>query len=343
MHLLGLIEPCGLINQCSYDLPPLPSSHLPPPTQVPFFTGLSGGLYESLYVVIPGTVSIVEILGDFTTPTPIPENHIRLSSTQQFCTPKRRLGEESALKRRRLRQAEGQTEGAWGHTEGLSFPLDPAALGVAYSAGDADINKTTIAGCDPTALVTFAQRYLGGSPIQQHRGVPADGQCAKLAWAQFYAGLRGTHGHQWHVVNTAQADWITKDSLRPAVPFNTSDLAAYQRQLRRLGGGGGTGSSSYIYDQWLDYREIFVVDDLDPFAKMFRADGVPFGVWARRSGSSSSSSRSDTPEAAAGSCSIFVAEPINGVVVELMQQTGPFGAITSPLCQQHMRDLCATK
>jgi hypothetical protein len=202
----------------------LTSSAPPPPpprpsVQIPFFTGLSGGLYESMYVVIPGTASIVEILGDYTTRVPISENHIRISSTQQFCTPKRRRlrrlrmifgpddeeeaakttkagtgpngssrrGSKGMLKGRRLRaerQIERQDESVWGRAEDNSFPLGPNALGIAYAAGDADTNKTTIAGCDPHALILFSQRYLGGGPIQQHRGVPADGQCAKLAWAR---------------------------------------------------------------------------------------------------------------------------------------------------------------
>ena len=33
--------------------------------RVPFFTGTSSGLYESVYVVIPGTAKVVELLGDY--------------------------------------------------------------------------------------------------------------------------------------------------------------------------------------------------------------------------------------------------------------------------------------
>ena len=58
---------------------------------VPFFTGVSSGLYESVYVEIPGTGKVVEVLGDYdaggSAGNPLPSNHVRMSSTQQFCTP----------------------------------------------------------------------------------------------------------------------------------------------------------------------------------------------------------------------------------------------------------------
>ena len=126
---------------------------------------------------------------------------------------------------------------------------------------------------------------------------------------------------------------MTKDKLRPDIPFNTSDLAAFQRQLRHL----GTAGSDYSYDQWLDFREIFVVGDLEPYAHMLRADAVPFGVWGRPSSQALISGQN------AASCSIFVAEPKNGLVVELLQQSGPFGLTVGPLCEKHPLDLCAKR
>ena len=41
--------------------------------QVPFFTTQSGGIFESLYVQIPHTAKIVELLGDFMLPLRAPQ------------------------------------------------------------------------------------------------------------------------------------------------------------------------------------------------------------------------------------------------------------------------------
>ena len=37
------------------------------------------------------------------------------------------------------------------------------------------------------------------------------------------------------------------------MPYNVSELAAYVEALRDLGGGGG---APWVYDQYLDYREV---------------------------------------------------------------------------------------
>jgi hypothetical protein len=75
-----------------------------------------------------------------------------------------------------------------------ALPAGDDALGVDYLPGDADLNKTTMAGANPRAAIAFAVRYLGGSPVQQHRGPMADGPCTTLAWAEW------PDQHQWHVV-----------------------------------------------------------------------------------------------------------------------------------------------
>eukprot|EP00929_Paragymnodinium_shiwhaense_P063389 TRINITY_DN31666_c2_g1_i1.p1 TRINITY_DN31666_c2_g1~~TRINITY_DN31666_c2_g1_i1.p1 ORF type:complete len:671 (-),score=73.42 TRINITY_DN31666_c2_g1_i1:120-2045(-) len=253
---------------------------------VPFFTGLSSGLYESVYVAIPGTGKIVEVLGDYDTDAPLPANYIRFSSTQQFCTPKRRL------------------------SEGGSF-MDE--LGVNYRSGDADINKTTFASADPDKAVEFAVKYLGASRIQQGRAPPADGQCAKLAWAQW------PDGHQWHLVDAKAADWVSVDHMRPAVPFNISELAQYIEALRDL--------KANQYDQWLDYRDVFQVSDLSAIAEVLDADGVDYGIWGR-------------PTDMGRMCLIILNIPKNGIAIELRssEYAAPW---LKKRCETSTWDLCS--
>ena len=77
---------------------------------------------------------MVEVLGNFVLPS-LPPSHVRFSSTDQFCSPKRR------------RRAALAPSGGGGGVAGLAWD----ALGVDYSPGDADTNKTTMAGADPEA------------------------------------------------------------------------------------------------------------------------------------------------------------------------------------------------
>ena len=281
--------------------------------RVPFFTGTSSGLYESVYVVIPGTAKVVELLGDYdaggSDGEPLPANHVRLSSTQQFCTPKRR------------RLGGGGGGGGGSHLRGGATVV-PIDFGVRYSAGDADVNKTTMAAADPDAAVDFAVRYLGASRVQQHRGAVADGQCAKLAWAQ-WPGAHSAHGgHQWHVVRTDHADWVSIDHLRPAVPFNVSQLAAHVEGLRDL--------AADVYDQWLDYRDVFDVPDLASVATALAQDGVPFLL--RSSAPDGGSAKSTT------TCSLLVDIPRNGKAVEVRSET--FTGLEAA-CAKRAFDLCA--
>ena len=252
---------------------------------VPFFTGQSSGVYQSVYVAIPGTGRVVEVLGNWVLAA-LPPSHVRFSSTDQFCSPKRR---------RNLRG-------------GPALPWD--ALGVDYSPGDADTNKTTIAGADPDAAIDFVVRYLGASRVEQHRGPMANGPCVKLAWAEW------PDRHQWHVVDYKTADWVSIDGLRPAVPFNISELAAYVEGLRRL--------DADVHDQYLDYHDIFDVANLTAVAELLDADGVAHLVRGRP---------------ADGTCSLYVDLPRNGVGVEM--RSSVYGGELRKRCEARPFDLCA--
>lgn len=48
-------------------------------------------------MVIPQTGFVVEVLGDFMTEPPLAPTHVRIGSTQQFCTPYRRRLHDRAL------------------------------------------------------------------------------------------------------------------------------------------------------------------------------------------------------------------------------------------------------
>ena len=138
-----------------------------------------------------------------------------------------------------------------------------------------------------------------------------DGPCTTLVWAEW------PDRHQWHVVRYDTADWVTVDALRPKVPFNISQLAAYVEGLRDLARG--------TYDQWLDHREVLAVGNLTELAEVLRADGVPFGVWARPS---------------EGTCSVYVDLPRNGIAVELVSRVFD-GAWLARRCAASEFDLCA--
>lgn len=112
---------------------------------VPFFTGQSDGMYQSIYVAIPGTGHVVEVLGDFYL-ADLPPNHVRFSSTTQFCSPKRRRRRALAA----THASHGPTVSA---SSARSNALDPNELGINYHNGDADLNKTTMAGTDPEASI----------------------------------------------------------------------------------------------------------------------------------------------------------------------------------------------
>lgn len=223
---------------------------------IPFWTTLDSGYYQSVYVAVPGTGCVVEVLGNFFTNPLLPRSHIRIASTQQFCTPYD--GRSIALR--------GTAKAG-----GSGFRHVHARRLRVTDAGTADMNKTTWAAPDPEAVVRFAVQFLGASPIQQKRGPPADGQCATLRWA------RWPDGHEWHVVYTFSTDWVTKDHLAPAVPFNVSGFAAYVERNRDLKAGR--------YDEYLDYRDILVAEDLAPIERRLQAAGVPYLEEAAGAGS----------------------------------------------------------
>ena len=278
---------------------------------VPFFTGQSSGVYQSVYVVLPFTGHVVEVLGNWYLPN-LPPKHVRFSSTDQFCSPKRRLRAEAP--RRRAGATDDTTAEIDAGTALRNGALSSGALndlGVDYLPGDADLNKTTMSGADPYAAIDFAVRYLGGSPIQQHRGPMADGPCTTLAWAEW------PDNHEWHVVRYDTADWVSADHMRPRVPYNISQLSAYIESLRDLTHG--------TYDQWLGTREVMHIGNLTQLADVLRADGVPFGVWARP---------------AEGTCSIYVDLPRNGIAVEIVSEVFD-GVWLKRRCAMSVYDLCA--
>ena len=131
----------------------------------------------------------------------------------------------------------------------------------------------------------------------------------KLAWAEW------PDRHQWHVVDYKTADWVSIDGLRPAVPFNISELATYVEGLRRL--------DADVHDQYLDYHDIFHVGALGPIRALLVADGVPHLVRGRP---------------AEGTCSLYLDLPRNGIAVELRSANyEPLHA----LCEAQPFDLCA--
>jgi len=285
--------------------------------RVPFFTTPSSGIYESIYVVIPGTGMVVELLGDFAfsadangNGVALPENHIRLGSTQQFCTPKRRLAQEDS-------DGVGPEEDPWSDIFGRGYG----------PAGFADVNKTTMFAPAPRAVADFGVAFLGASRLQQHRGAAGDvaghTNCAELAWVQW------PDGHQWHVVNTKQTDWVTIDGLRPNVPFNISELADYIEDLRL------TRQHKLLdYDQWMDYRDIFEVQDLSVAADLLVSGGVAFGIW-------STGLDAAVPQQKA-SCSLLANIPQNGLIVELRSSNfGAPGSWLADACATRPFDLCS--
>ena len=108
--------------------------------------------------------------------------------------------------------------------------------------------------------------------------------------------------------------------MRPTVPFNVSDLAAYVEQQRDLYHGR--------YDQWLDYRAVLSAGNLTEIAELLRSDRVPFGVWSR-------------PDE--GTCSLFVNLPRNGLAVEVVSEVFDDGEWLSRQCAERIFDLCASE
>jgi len=298
--------------------------------RVPFFTTPSSGIYESIYVVIPGTGMVVELLGDFAfsadangNGVALPENHIRLGSTQQFCTPKRRLAQEGV-----------NETGQKSHDTWKNDPWS-GMFGQGYGpAGFADVNKTTMFAATPRVVADFGVAFLRASRLQQHRGAAGDVEgntnCAELAWLQW------PDGHQWHVVNTRQTDWVTIDGLRPEVPFNISELANYIEDLRSTSTFHDQIDQHKLleYDQWMDYRDIFEVQDLSVAADLLISGGVAFGIWSTGLGAA-------MPQQNA-TCSLLANIPQNGLAVELRSfNFGVPGSWLADACAKRPFDLCS--
>merc|ERR1719414_2786847 len=63
------------------------------------------------------------------------------------------------------------------------------------------------------------------------------------------------------------------------------------------------------YDQWMDYRDVFEVQDLSAAADLFISNGVAFGVW--------STGLDAVPHQRTATCSLIANIPKNGLTVEL--------------------------
>ena len=108
------------------------------------------------------------MLGDVDVPSrgapPLPSAHIRLSSTEQYCTAKRR--------RRRRRRLDEPTNAAATPRGGRPLPAGTFGPALARDPTGADFNKTTMAAADPTAAIDFAVRVDveeagGGAPTSR--------------------------------------------------------------------------------------------------------------------------------------------------------------------------------
>ena len=121
-----------------------------------------------------------------------------------------------------------------------------------------------------------------------------------------------------HVVDYKSADWVSTDGLRPGVPFNISQLAAYVEALRHL--------DDDVHDQFLDYRDVFAVGNLTEVFEILVDDGVPHLVRGRP---------------AERTCSLLLNLPNNGIGVELRSTEFGTGALRDA-CEARPFDLCAS-
>ena len=94
----------------------------------------------------------MEVLGDFYL-ADLPPNHVRFSSTTQFCSPKRRRRRALAATHASHGPAASASASTNARYNAQYNALDPNELGINYHNGDADLNKTTMAGADPEASI----------------------------------------------------------------------------------------------------------------------------------------------------------------------------------------------
>ena len=81
-----------------------------------------------------------------------------------------------------------------------------------------------------------------------------------------------------------------------------------------------------VYDQWLDYSDVFEVRNLTALALVVKADGVDFIVRGRED----------------GGCSLYLNVPMNGKAVEIVALTQEHvgSAWLSVKCARRKFDLC---
>ena len=149
-------------------------------------------------------------------------------------------------------------------------PVAAALLCAAASALPAlRPRKNTIACADPLAAQDFTLKYVGGLWTDQLVD-GGNGSCANIKWVNFSPddphNANNTQFH-WHFVET---------SRKPTGPMSLVQLHGYQEWLH-----GNLSEAANPADELADMHMTLAAGSLDPFAELYRRDGVPFSPRAR--------------------------------------------------------------
>ena len=149
-------------------------------------------------------------------------------------------------------------------------PVAAALLCAAVSALPAlRPRKNTIACADPLAAQDFTLKYVGGLWTDQLVD-GGNGSCANIKWVNFSPddphNANNTQFH-WHFVET---------SRKPTGPMSLVQLHGYQEWLH-----GNLSEAANPADELADMHMTLAAGSLDPFAELYRRDGVPFSPRAR--------------------------------------------------------------
>ena len=144
-------------------------------------------------------------------------------------------------------------------------PVAAALLCAAVSALPAlRPRKNTIACADPLAAQDFTLKYVGGLWTDQLVD-GGNGSCANIKWVNFSPddphNANNTQFH-WHFVET---------SRKPTGPMSLVQLHGYQEWLH-----GNLSAAANPADELADMHMTLAAGSLDPFAELYRRDGVPF-------------------------------------------------------------------
>ena len=130
--------------------------------------------------------------------------------------------------------------------------------------------KNTIACADPLAAQDFTLKYIGGLWTEQ-KVDGGDGSCADIKWVNFSPwdpdNKNNTQFH-WHFVET---------SRKPTGPMSLIQLHGYMEWLH-----GNLSLANNPADELADSHMTLSAGSLDPFAELYRKDGVPFSARARK-------------------------------------------------------------